>query len=268
MRVKDKVILVTGGGDGIGRELVLNLLLKGATVIAVDIHETALHETRERAGHLQNRLITLVTDISDKTAVEALSGQVMSITGVVDGVINNAGIIQPFVPFHRLSYDDLERVMKVNFYGTVHILKTFLPHLLTRPEAHIVNISSMGGFVPVPGQSVYGASKAAVKLLTESLHAELASTKVGVTVVFPGAVNTHISENSGLPKPPPDAPPAPEIKMTSAEKAAKQIVAGIEKNCYRVLIGSDSRTMDWMYRLHPAYAARLIYSRLKHLLST
>ncbi|HRD39265.1 MAG TPA: SDR family NAD(P)-dependent oxidoreductase, partial [Bacteroidia bacterium] len=71
--------------------------------------------------------------------------------------------------------------------------KSFLPHLLKRPEAHIVNISSMGGFLPVPGQSIYGATKAAVKLLTEGLRSELLDTNVRVTLIFPGAIGTNIA---------------------------------------------------------------------------
>ena len=76
-------------------------------------------------------------------------------------------------------------MLAVNFWGPVHTTKAFLPHLVARPRAHLVNVSSMGAFLPVPGQTAYGASKAAVRLLTEGLHAELAGTSVSVTVVFP-----------------------------------------------------------------------------------
>ena len=97
-----------------------------------------------------------------------------------------------------LDYAAIDRVFDVNWRGTLYMTKTFLPLLLARPEAHIVNVSSMGGFLPVPGQTIYGASKAAVKLLTEGLHSELAGTNVRVTVVFPGAVATNITANSGV----------------------------------------------------------------------
>ena len=76
--------------------------------------------------------------------------------------------------------------------------KALLPHFLSRPKAHIVNLSSMGRFLPVPGQTVYCSAKAGVKMLTEGLAAELTGTNVGVTVVFPGAINTNIMFNSGL----------------------------------------------------------------------
>jgi short-subunit dehydrogenase len=142
--------------------------------------------------------------------------------------------------------------------------KAFLPRLLVRPEAHIVNISSMGGFLPVPGQTAYGASKAAVKLLTEGLHAELAQTSVRVTVVFPGAVATNITANSGVAL----GVSADESrwKPLPAERAARDILDGMEKNQYRVLVGRDARLLDWLYRLDPARAAAFIAKQMKELL--
>ena len=123
--------------------------------------------------------------MSDKAAAEALPQQVIDRFGAVDGIINNAGIIQPMVPVADLDYGVIQKVLNVNFYGVLYLTKAFLPHLKARPEAHIVNTSSMGGFLPVPGQTIYGASKAAVKLFTEGLWSELADTNVKVTVVFP-----------------------------------------------------------------------------------
>ena len=198
MKVQNKVIVVTGGGNGIGRELVLNLLSRGARVAAVDIDESGLQETARLAEDKKDKLSMHIVNITDRDAVAALPEQVIAQHGAVDGVINNAGIIQPFVRVQELGYDAIERVMNVNFYGTLYMTKAFLPHLLKRPEAHIVNLSSMGGFLPVPGQSLYGASKAAVKLLTEALNSELKTTNVGVTVVFPGAIGTNIAVNSGV----------------------------------------------------------------------
>src|SRR5699024_1543881 len=109
-------------------------------------------------------------NIADREAVEALPEPILERFGSIDGIINNAGIIQPMSPVAELGYALIDRVMAVNFYGVVYMTKTFLPHLLSMPEAHIVNTSSMGGFLPVPGQTIYGASKAAVKLFTEGLN--------------------------------------------------------------------------------------------------
>lgn len=268
MKVQNKVIVVTGGGNGIGRELVLHLLTKGARVAAVDINEAGLQETVERAGSQKERVSTHMVNITDRAAVAALPEQVIARHGAVDGIINNAGIIQPFVRVKDLEYDAIERVMNVNFYGTLYMTKAFLPHLLMRPEAHITNISSMGGFLPVPGQSIYGAAKAAVKLLTEGLHSELALTNVHVTVVFPGAIGTNIAANSGinLTMPAGDSANQQSFKQLAPAKAAEIIVAGMEKNHYRVLVGSDSRFMDFLYRLNPKFAANFIFKQMKSLL--
>ena len=169
MKLNNTVFIVTGAGGGIGSELVLGLLARGAKVAAVDLREESLAAIRERAKEYADFLSTHPTDITNRKSVEQLPEAVLSAHGQIDGVINCAGIIQPFVRVNDLDYEAIERVMNVNFYGTLHMTKACLPHLLKRDEAYIANVSSMGGFLPVPGQSVYGASKAAVKPLTEGL---------------------------------------------------------------------------------------------------
>jgi short-subunit dehydrogenase len=264
MKIQGKVIVITGGGNGIGRELVLLLVSKGARVAAVDIDATALKETVKLAGD-SSKISTHVVNITDRAAVEKLPAEVVKIHGTVDGLINNAGIIQKFVKINDLDYQDIERVMKVNLYGVIHMTKAFLPILLKRPEAHIVNVSSMGGFLPVPGQTIYGASKAAVKLFTEGLNSELLPTNVRVTIVFPGAIGTNIAAHSGVSiKGATEA--SNKIKMTPAPLAALKIVEGIEKKRYRVLIGSDAVMMDLLSRLMPERAAKIIYTQMRAIL--
>ena len=267
MQASGKTVVVTGGGNGIGRELVLNLLGRGARVAAIDISEAGLAETVQLAGDKADRLSTHVADITDRATVEALPSAIIEKHGQVDGIINCAGIIQPFVKVNDLDFAAIERVMNVNFWGLTYMTKTFLPHLLARPSAHIVNVSSMGGFLPVPGQSIYGASKAAVKLLTEGLHSELTDTNVRVTVVFPGAIATNISQNSGLDAPSVDeAGDTPKFKMTLPADAARIIVDAMEKDAYRVCVGSDSKMMDRLCRLMPERAAGIIYKQMASLL--
>ena len=103
MKVDGKVWVVTGGGSGMGRELVLQLLRRGARVAAVDRNPTGLDDTAEAAGAARSRLSTHVVDITDRTAVRRLPAEVVAVHGVVDGLINNAGIIQPFVPVAELD---------------------------------------------------------------------------------------------------------------------------------------------------------------------
>jgi len=266
MKVQNKVIVVTGGGNGMGREIVLNLLSKGASVAAVDINESALQETVNLAGERKEKLATFVLNIIDKAAVKDLPEKVIERFGVVDGLINNAGIIQPFVRLNDLNYDAIQRVLDVNLYGTLYMVKAFLPYLLKRPVAHIANVSSMGGFLPVPGQTVYGASKAAVKLMTEGLYAELLNTNVKVTLVYPGAIGTNIVANSGVSVGTRTDQQASASKTLAPERAAEIIVDAIEKDRYSVLVGSDATFMDFIYRLNPKAAAGFIYKQMRSLL--
>ncbi len=265
MNVSGKVVVVTGAGSGMGREIALELLRRGARVAAVDVNEATLAETGSLASGTPDAISTHVVNITDRAAVEALPQAIADRFGAVDGIVNCAGIIQPFVRLNDLDYAAIDRVFDVNFRGTLYMTKTFLPWLLKRPEAHIVNVSSMGGFMPVPGQTIYGASKAAVKLLTEGLHSELKDTSVRVTVVFPGAVATNITVNSGVAIPA-AVEGAKEYKTLAADKAARIILDGMEHNDYRVLVGSDAKMLDRLYRLHPRRAAGFLANQMKDLL--
>lgn len=265
MNVKNKTIVVTGGGNGIGRELVLLLLEKGADVVAVDISLVGLLETVRLAGYKSINLSTHVLDITDKAAVESFPEKVIEKHGQIDGIINNAGIIQPFTKVNDLDFSFIERVMNVNFYGSLYMTKAFLPYLLQRSEAHVVNVSSMGGFLPVPGQSIYGAAKAAVKIMTEGLISELNNTNVRVSVVFPGAIATDIKVNSGAEETSKTGNKGKSgfIQPLLPSKAAAKIIGGMEKNKTRIFVGKDVRFMDLLYRLHPDFAMNLIRKQMK-----
>jgi short-subunit dehydrogenase len=268
MDVTNKVFVVTGGGSGIGRQLVLQLISEGARVAAVDLNEASLKETASLVKDHPDWISIHVVNVSDRQAVEALPEAVIAAHGAVDGLINNAGIIQPFVRINDLKYEAIERVINVNLYGVIYMTKAFLPHLLKRPAAHIVNVSSMGGFFPVPGQSLYGASKAAVKLFTEGLYSELLETNVKVTVVFPGAVATGIAQNSGIDmgRRSADDAEAAKFQPTSAEVAAQTIIDGVKKNKFQVYIGKDSNMMNLLYRLSPKRATKFMFGKMKSLL--
>jgi short-subunit dehydrogenase len=268
MQISDKVFVVTGGGNGMGREVVLGLLARGARVAAVDLSETGLAETAQLAAAPEGRLTTHALNVADRKAVLALPDQVVKAHGQVDGLLNVAGIIQPFVKINQLDFDVIERVMNVNFWGTVNMSKAFLPHLLARPEAGLLNVSSMGGFLPVPGQAAYGASKAAAKLFTEALFAETQGTSLAVTIVFPGGVGTNITKNSGVDTSRLEAATAggKPRKTTSPADAGRQIIEGLEKGAFRVVIGGDAKFMDRFSRFSPKRATLLIADQMKSLL--
>jgi short-subunit dehydrogenase len=155
--------------------------------------------------------------------------------------------------------------MNVNFYGTLYMVKAFLPHLLQREEAHILNVSSMGGFLPVPGQVAYGASKSAVMLLSEGLYSEMLGKNVHITVVFPGGINTDIAKNSGLENmEKKDDDDKASKMMLSPNEAAVQIIEAMESNKCRVYIGKDSKLMNFLFKFFPKFALKSINKKLGH----
>lgn len=255
-----KVIVVTGAGGGIGRQLVFQLLGKGATVAAVDINAAALEETKRLAGVDAGRVSLHQADITDRARVAQLAREVKQLHGRIDGLINNAGVIQDFITVAALSDGAIERQMDINFYGTMNMARAFIPYLAERDEACIGNVSSMGGFLPVPGQAMYGASKAAVKIATEGMRMELSRTGIAVSLIIPGGVETDIKKNSGLrdAEISEAAKKSAGFKLTSPEKAARTIIRGMEKNKAKILVGTDCRIMDLLYRLMPLRAGELI----------
>jgi short-subunit dehydrogenase len=263
VELTNKVVVITGAGSGMGREIALELARRKAKLALVDFRAETLKETANLVSELGATCSTHTLDVSDADAVSKLPNEVSKAIGEADVLVNNAGIIQPFVKVNDLSMKDAMHVMNVNFTGPLMLTKAFLPGLLKRPEAHILNVSSMGAYAPVPGQSVYGASKAAIKLFTEGLRSELLNTKVGVTIVFPGAVATNIATNSGMTM---TASEESNFPTTKADVAAKLMVDAIAKNKPRLVIGKDAKTMDILSRINPVYAAKLIYKQMASLL--
>ena len=265
--LKNKVFVVTGGGNGIGREVVLHLLDKGSRVAAIDISEKGLLETKKLSNKSDDLLKTYPLDITNLLKVQETYQAILKDFNVIDGLIHVAGIIQPFVKVIDLEYEAINKVINVNLYGTLYLNKTFLPALLEQKEAYLVNVSSMGGFLPVPGQSLYGASKAAVKLFTEGLYGELKDTNVSVTCVFPGAIKTDIAKNSNVSiKIDTSEKTESTYKMLEADKAAELIVKAMLKKKLYSYVGKDSRIMNKFYRLSPRRATNMIIRKMSHLL--
>jgi NAD(P)-dependent dehydrogenase (short-subunit alcohol dehydrogenase family) len=265
VKLNGKVVVITGAGNGMGRQMTLEALARGASVFGVDLKEEALQETAKIAG-AGAKFAYGVANIADRDRVAQLPAEVEKAFGATDILVNNAGIIQPFVRVNDLDFKDIDRVMAVNFNGPVNMVKAFLPHLLKRPAAQVANVSSMGAYAPVPGQTIYGASKAAVELFTQGLRSELFDTNVKVTLIYPGAINTNIAGNSGLKMELPAGTDAPQQKTTPVETAGKIMIDAIENEMPRAFVGSDAAMLDKMARLMPVRVASIIYKQMKDLL--
>lgn len=263
MQIADKVFVVTGAANGMGRQVTLRLARRGAQIAAVDVDEVGLARTAELACSGHSAVTTHIVDVTDRDAIAALPDEVMGSHGQIDGLVNIAGIIHRFALFNDLSADDTDRIMSVNFTGLVNACRAFLPILLSRPEANLTNMSSLSALLPFASQSLYSASKGAVKQFSESLYAELCDTGVHVVTVFPGNVETDLTGNSGVAML--DAG-GRKVRVTTAETAAGKIVDGIARDRFRVVIGSDARILTMLSRLSAQRATRLVARQIKSVL--
>ncbi len=261
--LNNKVIAVSGAASGIGRALVEGLLASGARVAASDIDNTNLQSLREY-GATELLLLSRV-DVSDQSAMQAWASEVKSHFGEVDGVINNAGVA---LSCHAADQprEQMEWLFNINYWGVINGVEAFLPELLRRPEACIVNISSLFGLLSVPSQSAYNAAKFAVRGYSESLRQDLRETSVKVVTVHPGGIQTNIANNGrhlhSITGNAADAEKTAalfnSIAATSPKQAANKIIRGLQKSSPRVLIGSDAWFLDKIQRLFPACYDRIL----------
>jgi NAD(P)-dependent dehydrogenase (short-subunit alcohol dehydrogenase family) len=261
-----KIVALTGAGSGIGRALALDLAERGATLALADRNAESLAETAQlaKAG---TTISQHTLDVADEAAVGAFADAVRAAHGGADIVINNAGVAI-YGSVMEVSTAELRWLMDINFYGVVFGVRAFLPMLLERPEATIVNVSSLFGLWAPAGQSAYAAAKFAVRGYSESLRGELSHTNVHVVTVHPAGVATAIARTSRI-----AAAADRELAEKSSrsfdkllsmppEEAAAIILKGIERKDDRVLVGSDAVRIDLMTRLLGPRAARILNRRV------
>ena len=253
--LRGKVAVITGAGSGIGRALAGAFADEGCRLALVDVAEKGLQET---AGALRGRgarVSTHVADVSDRGRMKALPAEIEAEHGAIDLLFNNAGITIN-KSFEDSPLEELDLVMGVNLWGVIYGCHYFLPYLKKRPEAHIVNTSSLAGFLGLPLQASYCLTKAAVKSLSESLRAELAGHGIGVTSIHPGTIRTNIlraaAPRSGVHQARTEAlAHLMERFGMPPEKLARRVVKATKANRARVRIGLDSYLGEWGKRLLP-----------------
>lgn len=247
--LSNKVVVITGAGSGIGRALAVNLAGKGARLALSDVNEEGLGETVELAVKAGSPDVhTARLDVADKAAFASYATEVAEHFGQVNVVINNAGVALAGDAVD-LSYEDMEWIVGINFWGVVYGTKEFLPHLIASGDGHVVNLSSLFGLLAMPGQSAYNATKFAVRGFTEALREEMliSGHKVGVTSVHPGGIKTAIARSARVSDKEDKAATAKlfdeKLAKMTPERAAEIIVKGITKNQARVLVGLDAHAL-------------------------
>jgi len=264
-----KVAVVTGAGSGIGRALALGLAERGARVAIADWDANGLDDTAQQLLARSADTMSARVDVSDRTAVAGWASDVAQHFGVVHQIYNNAGIAAGGPLIAETDYEAFERVLAVNLWGVLHGTKEFLPHLVASGAGHVVNVSSLNGFMAQPRLAPYVTSKFAVRGFTEALRTEMlaAGLPVAVTVVHPGGVRTNIARSGYGPDAgtiPPDRLERLEVYerrlfRTSAEEAARIILRAVERKKGRVLI-AQARGVDRLVRLLPESYPRYVVS--------
>jgi NADP-dependent 3-hydroxy acid dehydrogenase YdfG len=261
--IKGKVAVVTGAASGIGRALAYELARRGAKLAISDIDATGLAQTAKQLRVIGAPVHEARLDVTDREAVLAYAEEIATDFGTVNIVVNNAGIAFTG-DIEKMTFEQIERVLDVDFWGVVNGTKAFLPHLIASGDGHVVNISSLFGLLSMPGQGAYNAAKFAVRGFTEALREEMLINghPVRVTCVHPGGIQTAIARNAGAV----DGEDAAEIAeffdsklaRTSAESAAKSILRAVTGNRPRAVVGLDAKLLDLLVRITGPGYQRLV----------
>ena len=264
-RFKGRVAVVTGAASGIGRATALRLAERGCALALADVNEAGLEEVvktlaeSDSAAGRETVVSTHRVDVASSAQMETFAGEVEDIHGAAHLLINNAGVVVA-TSFEEQSLADLEWMVGINYWGVVYGCHAFLPLLKRQDEAHIVNLSSMFGFLGLPLQSGYCATKAAVRALSESLYAELRSSNIGVSSIHPGCIDTSIvrSGRMGEEDLRSETQELFDRMGASPDVVAQAIIKAIEKNKLRARVRPESVATDILKRLLPVTTHRFL----------
>ncbi|RLT92507.1 SDR family NAD(P)-dependent oxidoreductase [Ketobacter sp.] len=265
--LQGKVAAITGAGSGIGQALAVELAKLGCDLALSDKNEAGLQDTVGQLQSMGTRSSSTVLDVADRAAVYAWADQVVAEHGRVNLIFNNAGVALSET-VEAMTYENLEWLMNINFWGVVYGTKAFLPYLKQAGEGHVVNVSSVFGMIGVPTQSAYNAAKFAVRGFTESLREEMEieGANVMVSCVHPGGIKTNIVRSGRIGEVG-KASTSDRDKMvkmfdkaarTTPKQAALTIIDGVRKNKPRILIGADAHVIDSVQRLLPTGYQKLL----------
>ncbi|SFJ62419.1 SDR family NAD(P)-dependent oxidoreductase [Bradyrhizobium sp. cf659] len=265
---------ITGAASGIGRALAIKLARRGCDLALADRDEAGLKALAAEIGEggdAARKISVHRVDVSEPGDIAQFAGEATAAHPSLGILVNNAGVAL-LGTFEEIDQAQMEWLFDINFWGVVHGTRAFLPHLKTRDEAHIVNVSSIFGIIAPPGQSAYAAAKFAVRGFSESVRHELAvaGSPVKLSVVHPGGVATSIARSSRTGAGVTDNARRSQMierfenaAKTTPKDAALRIIKGIEKNEPRILIGNDARFMDLLQRFRPGTYWATLQRRLE-----
>lgn len=254
----DTTAVITGAAGGIGRGVARRLAARGCPLALVDRDPEGLRETAAMIASDERAVSIHVVDVADEDALRALPGEVRAAHGGVRLLINNAGVSLAG-PFEATSVEDMRWLIGINLWGTMLGCRYFLP-LLRERGGWIVNVASDFGLFGFPSKTLYCASKFGVRGFSEALGAELRGSGVGITCVYPGAVDTGLVSNGRAADPRKRELEAAFLarRDIGVDRVARAITRGVERERFRVLIGADTRAIDLAARFFPSLTNRLV----------
>lgn len=231
---KDKIVVITGAGSGIGRALAMAFAGLGARLALNDFQQEGLEETLTLLEKQSSPdVLTSIFDVADRASMVAFAEKVKSEWGNVHVIINNAGMPGGNHPAYLTSEDMYRRVMEVNFFGVLNGCQIFLPQIVENQEGAVVNISSIFGLMGTANNSAYCASKFAVRGYTETLVAEFQKSPISIHCVHPGGIKTNIANSVD------DAEKFDgKFLKTPPEDLAQAIIKGIRNDQPRIIYGN------------------------------
>ncbi|TAL43336.1 MAG: SDR family oxidoreductase [Chitinophagaceae bacterium] len=252
---KEKVVVVTGGTDGIGKALVEELLSCGAKVSTCGRNHDKLYQLQTHNPSAQ--LHTMVADVSSENDCRRFIEMTIKMFGSIDVLINNAGISMR-AQLKDASLDVIRKVMEINFFGAVYCTKYALPFIIER-KGSIVGVSSIAGYRGLPGRSGYSASKHALQGWLEAVRTELLGSRVNVMWVCPGFTTSNI-RNAALNKEGESQGESPmdESKMMSAEECAQRILKAVEKKKRTLVMTFTGKRTVFMNKFFPRLTDKMV----------
>lgn len=197
MDIRGKRALITGGGSGIGFAIAARLANKGAELILLDMNQDSLDKALVELRGEGYRVHGFQANVTSIESLRMIKDE-LGAKGLSPDILVNCAGITLIAHFSATDHDEMQRIIDVNLMGTINTIETFLPHMTEQRSGHIVNIGSIDGFIPIPGQSAYCASKFAVTGFSEVLYYDLRGNGVGVTLVCPGYVKTPLANTSTI----------------------------------------------------------------------
>ncbi len=259
--MKGKVVIITGASSGIGRSCAFEFSNLGAKLMLVARSEKKLQEISNQINQNGASSVFCVTDVSLKQECEKMIEKTISHFGQIDILINNAGISMRSI-FEKLNLSVFEKVMKVNFWGSVYCTKYALPYIL-KNKGSVVGVSSIAGHKGLPGRTAYSASKFALQGFLEALRIENLNKNLHVLVISPGFTNSNIRKKAlqgdGLEQ---GESPRKEMKMMSSKKVALYMADAIKNRKKNLVLTSNGKLTVFLNKFFPTLVDRLVFKHM------